>query len=138
MDISSDPGFAAMTAPLFAALARNATARAQLIGATGHCPQYWRELFTVAALLGTPWREADRLGLQGRSPTVMYHRVRFMTPISDQCESVERAVSQALYEASEYYASPKKITENGQVVWDSDLQDLDDFAESIGINPDYY
>jgi hypothetical protein len=51
---------------------------------------------------------------------------------------VRRAVGQALYEASECYASPKKITENGQVVWDSDLQDLDDFAESIGINPDHY
>jgi hypothetical protein len=51
-----------MTTPLFTALARNATARAQLIGATGHCPRYWRELSTVAALLGAPWREADTLG----------------------------------------------------------------------------
>jgi Flp pilus assembly protein TadG len=51
---------------------------------------------------------------------------------------VSRAVCQALYEASECYASPVKITENGQVVWDSDLQNLDDFAESIGINPDYF
>jgi hypothetical protein len=51
-----------MTTPLFTALARNATARAQLIGATGPCPRYWRELFTVTALMGTPWREADRLG----------------------------------------------------------------------------
>jgi hypothetical protein len=51
-----------MTTPLFTALARNATARAQLIGATGPCPRYWRELFTVTALIGAPWREADRLG----------------------------------------------------------------------------
>ena len=127
-----------MTTPLFESLANCALSRAQLIGATGPSPRYWRELFTVTALIGTPWREADRLGLQGQSPTVMYHRVRFMTPISDPCESVRRAVGQALYEASECYASPKKITENGQVVWDSDLQDLDDFAESIGINPDHY
>ena len=70
--------------------------------------------------------------------SVIYHRIRFGTPISGPCESVSRAVCQALYEASECYASPVKITENGQVVWDSDLQDLDDFAESIGINPDYF
>jgi hypothetical protein len=51
-----------MTTPLFTALARNATARAQLIGATGHCPRYWRELASVAVLLGSPWREAERMG----------------------------------------------------------------------------
>ena len=51
-----------MTTPLFTALARNATARAQLIGATGHCPRYWRELATAAHLLGGPWHEAERLG----------------------------------------------------------------------------
>ena len=48
--------------PLFTALAANATARAQLIGATGHCPRYWRELASVAVLLGSPWREAERMG----------------------------------------------------------------------------
>jgi hypothetical protein len=69
---------------------------------------------------------------------VIYHRIRFMTPLSEPCESVERAVSQALWEAADCWASPKRITENGRVVWDSDLQDLDDFAESIGINPDLY
>jgi hypothetical protein len=51
-----------MTAPLFESLANCALSRARLIGATGPSPQYWRELFTVAALMGTPWREADRLG----------------------------------------------------------------------------
>jgi hypothetical protein len=51
-----------MTTPLFTALARNATVRAQLIGATGHCPRYWRELATAAHLLGSPWREAERMG----------------------------------------------------------------------------
>jgi hypothetical protein len=70
--------------------------------------------------------------------SVVYHKFRFMTPISDPCESVRMAVIQALSEAWEGYASPKKITENGRVVWDSDSQDLDDFAESIGINLDAY
>ena len=51
-----------MTTPLFTALARNATARAQLIGATGHCSRYWRELASAAHLLGSPWRDAERLG----------------------------------------------------------------------------
>jgi hypothetical protein len=53
-----------MTTPLFTALARNATARAQLIGATDYSPRYWRELSTVAILLGSPWREAERMGDQ--------------------------------------------------------------------------
>jgi hypothetical protein len=51
-----------MTAPLFESLANCALSRARLIGATGPCPRYWRELFTVTALIGAPWREADRLG----------------------------------------------------------------------------
>jgi hypothetical protein len=51
-----------MTTSLFESLANCALSRARLIGATGPSPQYWRELFTVAALMGTPWREADRLG----------------------------------------------------------------------------
>jgi hypothetical protein len=51
-----------MTTPLFTALAATATARAQLIGATGHCPRYWRELASVAILLCSPWREAERMG----------------------------------------------------------------------------
>jgi hypothetical protein len=33
-----------MTTSLFTALAANATARAQLIGAAGHSPRYWRKL----------------------------------------------------------------------------------------------
>lgn len=70
--------------------------------------------------------------------SVIYHKLRFGAPISDPCESVQRAVCQALYEASECDASPVRITENERVVWDSDLQDLDDFAKSIGINPDYF
>jgi hypothetical protein len=51
-----------MTTPLFTVLARNATVRAQLIGATGYCPRYWRELAAAAHLLGGPWHEAERLG----------------------------------------------------------------------------
>ena len=58
-----------MTDPLSTALANCALSRARIIGATGPSPQYWRELFTVTVLMGTPWREADRLGSQqeGRS-----------------------------------------------------------------------
>jgi hypothetical protein len=51
-----------MTTPLFESLANCALSRARLIGATGPSPRYWRELFTVTALIGAPWREADRLG----------------------------------------------------------------------------
>jgi hypothetical protein len=51
-----------MTTPLFTALAANATARAQLVGAAGDCPRYWREVESVAILLGSPWREAETLG----------------------------------------------------------------------------
>ena len=51
-----------MTTPLFTALAANTTARAQLIGATDYSPRYWRELASVAILLGSPWREAERMG----------------------------------------------------------------------------
>lgn len=69
---------------------------------------------------------------------VVYHHVRYMVPYSQECRTVHEAVCQALYEASECYASPVKITENGKVVWGVDLQELDDFAESIGINPDYF
>jgi hypothetical protein len=69
--------------------------------------------------------------------SVVYHGVRYMVPFSRQCESVHDAVCQALSEASDCYASPEKITENGQTVWDADLQGLDDFADSIGINSDY-
>jgi hypothetical protein len=79
-----------MTTPLFESLARNATARAHLVGAEVAALErlemqhlsdmdykaaantyiqkrdtrtwYWRELATAAHLLGAPWREADRLG----------------------------------------------------------------------------
>jgi hypothetical protein len=51
-----------MTTPLFTALANCALSRAQLIGATGPSPRYWRELASVAVLLGTPWHDADTLG----------------------------------------------------------------------------
>lgn len=70
--------------------------------------------------------------------SVVYHGVRYMVPFSHECQSVHDAVCKALYEASECIASPKKITENGQTVWDADLQLLDDFADSIGINSDYF
>jgi hypothetical protein len=70
--------------------------------------------------------------------SVVYHYFRYMAPYSRECRSVYEAVCQALYETSECYAYSKKITENGKVVWDADLQELDDFAESIGINPDYF
>ena len=51
-----------MTTPLFESLANCALSRARLIGATGPCPRYWRELASVAILLGSPWREAERMG----------------------------------------------------------------------------
>lgn len=76
-----------MTTPLFTALAANATARAHLVGAESNIQndmayetddadvtifrmntaialrcQYWRELSAAAALLGSPWREAERMG----------------------------------------------------------------------------
>jgi hypothetical protein len=79
-----------MTTPLFTALARNAIVRAQLIGAEVAALErlemqhlsdmdykaaantyikmrdtriwYWRELATAAHLLGSPWRDAERLG----------------------------------------------------------------------------
>jgi len=70
--------------------------------------------------------------------SVVYHCVRYMVPLSQECKSVHDAVCQALWEASECYASPTRITENGQTVWDADLQELDDFADSIGINSDYF
>jgi hypothetical protein len=70
--------------------------------------------------------------------SVVYHGVRYMVPFSCECQSVHDAVCQALYEANECIASPNKITENGQTVWDADLQELDDFADSIGINSDYF
>lgn len=51
-----------MRTPLFVNLANCALSRAQLIGAAGPSSRYWREIGTVAKLLGTPWPEADRLG----------------------------------------------------------------------------
>jgi hypothetical protein len=84
----------------------------------------------------TPVPVPDKQIRPDEGKSVVYHKIRYMTSMTNPCESVRMAVIQALSEAWEGYASPKKITENGRVVWDSDSQDLDDFAESIGINPD--
>jgi len=99
----------------------------------------------AAALEGSDHQGAPRHVQQGggsvggdAAMSVVYHGVRYMVPFFHQCESVHDAVCQALSEASACYASPKKITENGQTVWDADLQELDDFADSIGINSDYF
>lgn len=58
-----------MRTPLFVNLAFCALSRAQLIGATGASPRYWREIGTVARLLGSPWTEADSLGSPEADPT---------------------------------------------------------------------
>ncbi len=70
--------------------------------------------------------------------SAIYHRIRYMSPSSESFESVREAVCAALWESANCYASPRKITQNRQTLWDSELQDLDDFAESIGVNPDLY
>ena len=83
-----------MTTPLLESLANCALSRARLIGATGPCPRYWRELFSVTALIGAPWREADRLG-ESVMPR-LYH-VQFTTgPIELYAVSQAQAIATAL------------------------------------------